>query len=85
MKMMKRLLLILICVVWLTGCSKVTRDNYEKIEMGMDYAEVVALIGEPDSCDAALGAKSCIWGNDTKNIKVKFIADKVALPSMTGL
>ena len=85
MKTVKHLLLILVCVAWITGCSKVTRENYDKILMGMEYAEVVELIGEPDKCDAAFGAKSCMWGSESKNIKVNFVADKVVMPSMTGL
>ncbi len=69
----------------LTSCSKLNRENYDKIKVGMEYSQVIALIGEPDKCDAALGMKSCIWGNETKNITINFIAEKVALPSMKGL
>ncbi len=75
----------MLCSALAFGCSKVTRENYDKIEMGMEYTQVVSLIGEPDSCDAAFGTKSCIWGNDAKNISVKFAGDVVVLPSMTGL
>ncbi len=75
----------MLCAALVMGCSKVTRENYDKIEMGMEYTQVIALIGEPDSCDAALGTKNCIWGNDAKNITVKFVGDNVVLPSMTGL
>ncbi len=76
---------VMLCAALAFGCSKVTRENYDKIEMGIEYTDVVGFIGEPDNCDAAFGAKSCIWGNDAKNITVKFMGDKVALPSMTGL
>jgi hypothetical protein len=51
----------------------------------MDYQEVVSIIGEPDTCDSVLGAKSCIWGNENKNITIKFVANKVVVPSMKGL
>ena len=69
----------------LTGCSKVSRENYDKVKVGMEYSQVIELIGNPDKCDAALGMKNCIWGNETKNISINFIAEKVALPSMKGL
>ena len=32
----------------LFGCSKLNRENYDKIKVGMDYQEVVSIIGEPD-------------------------------------
>lgn len=69
----------------LTGCSKLNQENYDKIKVGMDYQQITELIGDPDKCDAALGAKNCIWGNDKKNITIQFIADKVVFPSMKGL
>ena len=75
----------LLISITLFGCSKLNRENYDKIKVGMDYQEVVSIIGEPDKCDSVLGAKNCIWGNENKNITIKFIVDKVAVPSMKGL
>ncbi len=69
----------------LAGCSKLNQENYDKIKIGMDYQQVIEIIGNPDKCDAALGAKSCIWGGEKKNITIKFVADKVALPTMKGI
>ena len=69
----------------LVGCSKMNQENYNKIKIGMDYQQIIEIIGNPDKCDAALGTKSCIWGTEKKNITIKFIADKVALPAMKGL
>jgi hypothetical protein len=86
MKNFKTILLItLLLIVTLTGCSKLNQENYDRIEIGMDYQNVTEIIGQPDKCDAALGTKNCTWGNDEKNITVKFVADKVALPTMKGL
>ncbi|SPD72336.1 conserved hypothetical protein [uncultured Desulfobacterium sp.] len=67
------------------GCSKLTRENYDKLEMGMDYKKVVEILGEADQCDGALGMKNCTWGTDTKCINVKFVNDKVILFSGKGL
>ena len=69
----------------LVGCSKMNQENYNKIKIGMDYQQVIEIISNPDKCDAALGTKSCIWGNEKKNISIKFVADKVAFPTMKGL
>jgi hypothetical protein len=76
---------LLLSSLILVGCSKLTQENYDKIKIGMDYQQVVTVIGKPDKCDAALGTKSCVWGNEKKNITINFIADKVALPTMKGL
>ena len=85
MKATTWMLTVLFCAALLFGCSKVTRENYDQIKVGMAMTEVTALIGEPDSCSGALGAKKCIWGNEAKNITIAFVGDHVALPSMTGL
>ncbi len=86
MKKYIRLMFVALLVsIVLTGCSKLNTENYDKIKVGMDYQQVVKIIGAPDKCDAALGTKSCVWGNDQKNIKIKFVADKVILPTMKGI
>ena len=81
----KLIIMALLLYLVLFGCSKLNRENYDKIEVGMDYQEVVSIIGDPDKCDAAMGSKNCVWGNENKKITIKFIADKVVVPSMKGL
>lgn len=86
MKKVKAIILIVVLFfVSLTGCSKLNQENYNKIKAGMDYQQVVYIIGKPDKCDAALGTKNCTWGNEKKNITVAFIVDKVVLSTMEGL
>ena len=86
MKKLKNIVLIILMVAAiLTGCSKLNQESYDKIKVGMDYQQVIEIIGQPDKCGGALGAKNCIWGNKKKNITVKFVANKVALPTMKGL
>lgn len=69
----------------LVACSKLTAENYKKIEMGMPYDEIVKLLGEPDKCEVLLSAKTCTWGNEEKHIEVQMIANKVVLYSAVGL
>jgi hypothetical protein len=73
--------LLLIC----SGCSRVTQENYDKLSVGMDYEEVVKILGEPSECKSILNAKNCIWGNSSKRISVKLIANKVVFLSSEGL
>jgi len=76
---MKPILLLLSLAVMLAGCSKLTAENYARIKIGMEYSQVVGILGTPDSCSEALFVKSCLWGNDTRNITVNFVADKAML------
>ncbi len=69
----------------LAGCGKVNKENYAKLAIGMNYAEVVEILGEPDKCEEVLVAKSCNWGESPKFISVKFIAGKLAVLSNEGL
>jgi hypothetical protein len=88
MKQCKALLMILVLaamVLWGAGCSKLTKQNYDKIKVGMEYKEVTGLLGDTASCDAAMGAKSCTWGDEQKNITIKFVADKVVFMTCKGL
>lgn len=85
-KNLKQFLLALLATLFLTtGCSKVTKENYEKLEMGMEYSEVTALLGNPNSCTESVVVKSCTWGNETQNIKVNLLGDQIVVISSTGL
>ena len=80
-----RMTVLLVMAAMLLGCSKLTVDNYAKIKTGIEYSEVVNLLGKPDSCSEALFVKSCIWGNEQKNITVNFVSDKAILSSSRNI
>ncbi len=82
---MLRLILIGLIVLTLSACTKLTRENFDRVKVGMDYQEVTAILGEADSCDKALGTMNCVWGDKSKNITIKFVADKVVLPTAEGI
>lgn len=69
----------------LAACSKMSMDNYNQLKVGMSYQEVVAIIGEADSCDEVMGTRSCIWGSTDRQIKAGFLADKAIAFSHKGL
>ncbi len=85
-KKLKLFLLALLTSLFLTpGCSKVTKENYEKLKMGMEYSEVTAMLGNPNSCTESVVVKSCIWGNEIQNIKANLLGDQIVVISSTGL
>ncbi len=74
-----RLIIVLSFLAMLIGCSKLTMENYSKIKMGIEYPEVIKILGTPDSCSEALFVKNCVWGDEQKNITVNFAGSKVLL------
>jgi hypothetical protein len=80
-----RYFLIASLLILISGCSKVTKENYDKIESGMSYDEVVKLIGKPEGCSETLGISSCTWKKGDAKIDIKFISDQVTFRSASGL
>ena len=79
-------LAFLVPMMIFSGCSKVNKENYEKIKVGMSYQEVINVLGKPDSCEETIvKTKSCIWGSPEKHVEIKFIADTVAWHSYKGI
>lgn len=79
MRISRPLFLILTCLALLCGCSNLTMENYQKIEVGLEYPTVVEILGKPDNCSEALFVRNCIWGNEQKNITVSFLNNQVIL------
>jgi hypothetical protein len=70
----------------LAACeNRVTRENYDKLAIGMEYSKVIELLGEPENCHAVVAIKSCVWGKDPKTISVQFMGEKILFYSNTGL
>jgi hypothetical protein len=82
----KSLIISLFAIILITfGCSKVNQDNYDKLSLGMDYEEVIKILGQPSECKSILNTKSCTWGSSSKKIALKLVADKVVFLSSQGL
>ena len=77
--------IIVAMLALITGCSKVTTENYNKIKLGMESSEVEKILGKATKCDAILTAKQCVWTSGNKSIDIKFVSEKVVLFSNTGL
>ncbi|HEY9189247.1 MAG TPA: DUF3862 domain-containing protein [Sulfurovum sp.] len=83
--MKKRYLLIAALVLLLSGCNKVTKDNYDKIKSGMTYDEVVKVLGKPEGCSETLGISNCEWKDDDAMISITFISNQVTIAVANGL
>ena len=69
----------------LSGCSKVTKENYDKIEAGMSYDDVVQFIGKPEGCSDAMGISSCEWKSAQATVDIKFASNQVMFITADGL
>jgi hypothetical protein len=74
-----------VLIAMLAGCSKLTADNYARIKTGVEYGEVVRILGKPDSCSEVVFVKSCVWGDEQKNITVSFMGDKTILTASKNI
>lgn len=79
-------ILLIVTLLALCGCSsKINQENYKKIEIGMSFDEVAAILGAPVACESVLGTRSCDWGKESRMINIKFVADNVVFRSAQGL
>jgi hypothetical protein len=75
------------------GCSKVSKANYDKVEVGMTTSQVEAILGkgtEKAGAGGAIGSlagsgKIVTWGDENKSITVTFANDKVVAKAEKGL
>ena len=69
----------------LTACSKVTQENFGKIQDGMSEQEVQALLGKPAESSnltvLGLSGASSRWTGDEGTIAVQFVNGKVRAKS----
>ena len=82
MKFIKNLSILIFCIL-LIACSRVTEDNYNRIESGMEEAAVIKILGEPDESSSmgigSLSGKSSIWDDGKARISIQFFNGKVKL------
>lgn len=82
------LTIFIICLVpmfILLGCSKINKENYDKLKVGLEYDEVLKILDKPDNCESVLNMKNCIWEESSKTIKIIIVADKVVFLSSQGI
>lgn len=75
----------LLLFILLVGCDRLRQEDYDLLEPGMSYKEVVEILGSPEECSNVMGVKSCTWGDERKNIRVGFMGDSAVVFSATGL
>jgi hypothetical protein len=70
----------------LAACSKVSADNYARIEPGMDREQVHQILGKPDEVNGAsigpLSLSTEVWKGRQQVITITFTGSSVGLKSI---
>lgn len=80
---MKLLPLVLATALFLFACSKISQENFDRIQNGMAEAEVLTLLGSPTESRSlnVLGVSGTVsrWVDKDAVITVRFVNGKMAL------
>jgi SmpA / OmlA family len=72
-------------VLLLAACSKVTQENFAKIQDGMTEQEVTTILGSPTETSSGsilgISGTSSKWTGGDATISIRFVNGKVALRS----
>ena len=81
--------LVFAVVMLLTACfkpdSKVTRENYDKLELGMTCQAAEEILGAPGATGTEFGLRYFTWVDGGRHIHAKFIANRAIYFSSVGL
>jgi SmpA / OmlA family len=82
---MRKPLCALLAALLIAACSKVTQENFLKIQEGMSEEQVIALLGRPSESNSVniLGVSGTAsrWVGRDAVITVRFVNGKAALKS----
>ncbi len=81
--------MMLVCSILLLGCaSKITQENFEKVQSGMTQAEVKAILGDPtESSSIGFGpvaGTTSTWKGNGSTITIQFVNGKVIAKVFSG-
>lgn len=76
---------LIVLLAFAAACSKVTQENFLRIDEGMTEQEVIALLGRPTESNSVnflgMSGTSSRWVSGDAVITVSFVNGKVALKS----
>ena len=72
-------------ITLLSGCNRVTEENYERLAIGMSLNEVESIIGKAGKCNEQYADQNCLWGNKKKYIRAMFTSGRLVSYYSEGL
>ena len=83
---MRALALLVAAAIVLAACSKVTPENFAKVQSGMTEQEVIAILGNPTESTSreVLGITGTVarWTRGDTVVTIRFVGGKVAAKSL---
>jgi hypothetical protein len=79
----------LLCATLLLSCSsKISRENFDKVRIGMAEEEVTALLGSPTESSSitvgSVGGTTATWKTGGVSITIQFVNGKVVAKAFSG-
>src|SRR5688572_23351557 len=85
----RSLFLTLFLCIFLVACSRITQDNFAKINTNMTMKEVVAILGEPTNAEsvniAGISGTAATLKAKNAEINIQFLNDKVTVKTFSKL
>lgn len=76
-----------VACMMLFSCSKVTQENFEKIQTHMTIDQVISVLGKPTNSEkinlGGISGISAIWRDANGEIDIQFLNDKVIVKSFS--
>lgn len=77
--------LVLISCIILFSCSRVSQENFNRLNQNMTMQEVIQILGEPTSSEsvdiAGISGTASIWRSDKAEINIQFLNNKLLMKS----
>lgn len=69
----------------LAACTRITQENFSRIEPGMTEQQVISILGSPTESSSVdvlgISGTAARWAGNDAEITVRFVGGKVALKS----
>lgn len=79
---MKTRALVLVALLLIAACSKITLENFAKVQEGMAEQDVTALLGPPTTTSSVqvlgISGTHSIWEGGGAVVSIRFVNGKVA-------
>lgn len=82
-RLLRNTCLTLCLCLLLVACSKISQENFDRVETNMSMKQVVAILGEPTSAEsisiAGISGTSAVWKDKNSQISIQFLDNKVTV------
>lgn len=82
----KKLMTLIGIIIFMSACTQVTQDNYNKVRVGMTMSQVTAILGPPSNTESVnflgFSGTTAVWKTQSTEITILFFNDKVQVKGL---